>query len=238
MPNQSTPGHERVTIICATCGAIFSVKHYKATTAKFCSRACQGAPRPIKHGASGRGGRYVPEYGIWAAMLDRCRNPNNPFYPDYGGRGIRVTPAWKDYTVFIRDVGYRPSPDLSLERLDHDGDYEPGNVTWRTSTHQQRNKRDNAHVTVNGETLLRIEWSERTGINHSTIRARLRKGWTPEQAVGIEPPPEPRGQSITAGGVTRRVAEWSAITGIKPDAIRTRLRRLGWSAERAVGLEV
>lgn len=183
MPNQFTTPPAFIT--CETCGKTVRIKAYELTTARFCSRKCQGAPS-TKHGHA-RNGQRAPEYDIWCAMLSRCQNPNNPFYPDYGGRGIVVCAAWHDYERFIADVGRRPSPDLSIDRLDPDGNYEPGNVAWRTGTAQQRNLRSNARLTVNGVQRLRIEWAELTGIKHSTIRSRLAAGWTPEQAVGIEP---------------------------------------------------
>lgn len=183
MPNQYS-GHPRVTLSCATCGAPFVVKYYERTTSKFCSRRCQGAPT-VKHGDA-RNGHHAPEYSIWSAMLDRCRNPNNPFYADYGGRGIRVCDEWRSYEAFLRDLGRRPSAGYSLDRADNNLGYAPGNVRWAPRAAQQRNKRDNARLTVGGVTRLRIEWSELTGVPHGTIRSRLRSGWSPERAVGLE----------------------------------------------------
>lgn len=183
MSNQFTTPAASLT--CETCGAVKRIKAYKVGVARFCSRKCQGAPS-VKHGAA-RDGARAPEYNIWQSMIARCRNPTNEFYASYGGRGIFVCDAWASYEAFIRDMGPRPSVRLSLERLDNDGPYSPENCRWHTSTHQQRNKRDNAHLTVNGVTRLRIEWAEIMGINHQTLRWRLEHGWSPERAVGLEP---------------------------------------------------
>jgi len=82
-----------------------------------------------------------PGYRSWRAMRDRCTNPNSPNWAYYGGRGITVCARWDDYETFMADMGQRPSPDHTLDRLDPDKDYEPGNVRWATASEQQRNKR-------------------------------------------------------------------------------------------------
>ncbi|MET8113722.1 hypothetical protein [Streptomyces prasinus] len=75
-------------------------------------------------------------------MIKRCENPNNHAYARYGGRGISVHPEWRaNFGAFLRDVGRRPSPDLSLDRIDNDGNYEPGNVRWATAKQQANNRR-------------------------------------------------------------------------------------------------
>jgi hypothetical protein len=93
--------------------------------------------RRTTHGAKG-----TPEYGIWCSMIQRCENPNDAAYPRYGGRGITVHPEWRaDFAAFLRDVGHRPSPELSLDRIDNDRGYEPGNVRWATAKQQANNRR-------------------------------------------------------------------------------------------------
>lgn len=88
------------------------------------------------------GARRTPEYEIWCSMIKRCENPNHHAYSRYGGRGISVHPEWRaDFAAFLRDVGSRPSPDLSLDRIDNDGNYEPGNVRWATAKQQANNRR-------------------------------------------------------------------------------------------------
>jgi hypothetical protein len=83
----------------------------------------------------------TPEYFAWAAMLSRCHNPANPRYDDYGGRGITVCDRWRaDFAAFLADVGRRPSPAHSLDRIDNDRGYEPGNCRWATAYVQARNR--------------------------------------------------------------------------------------------------
>jgi hypothetical protein len=116
-------------------------------------------------------------------MKDRCLNPGQKHYPHYGGRGITVCDRWKlDFLPFLADVGERPSPRHSLDRINVDGNYEPGNVRWATQAQQARNKRDNRTVTWQGQTLTVTDWARITGIHRNTLDARIRDGWPLEKA--------------------------------------------------------
>jgi hypothetical protein len=132
-----------------------------------------------EHGRTG-----TPEHRAWLNMLERCRNERHPGYPYYGGRGIVVCSRWRDsFEAFLTDMGERPSPDLSIDRIDNDGNYEPGNCRWGTKKQQMRNRRNNCSLTYAGETLTIGEWTERLGVSHGTIRWRLKKGWSVERAL-------------------------------------------------------
>ncbi len=85
--------------------------------------------------------KYQPEYGCWSGMLNRCRYPRNASWKYYGARGITVCERWKDFAAFLQDVGRRPSPKHSLDRINSNGNYEPGNVRWATQSEQNRNRR-------------------------------------------------------------------------------------------------
>lgn len=86
--------------------------------------------------------RATPEYSIWSGMIQRCKNPDHVGYKNYGGRGIRVCDRWLySFESFIEDVGERPGPEYSLDRIDNDGNYEPGNCRWADRKTQAANKR-------------------------------------------------------------------------------------------------
>jgi hypothetical protein len=138
------------------------------------------------------GGRMIkhsyenPEYRCWVAMRNRVRNKNNPAYHNYGGRGITICPTWDDFDTFYSDMGPRPSSAHSIDRIDNDGSYSPSNCRWATSAEQNRNRRSQKMLTVNGETRCISEWTERIGCSsRNTIMMRLKAGWTPEEAVSI-----------------------------------------------------
>lgn len=93
-----------------------------------------------KHGHS-KVGFQTTEYNTWASMLSRCRNPNNSDWKNYGGRGIRVCEHWNEFANFFKDMGFKPSPELTIERKNNDGNYEPSNCCWATRKEQRRNQR-------------------------------------------------------------------------------------------------
>jgi hypothetical protein len=95
--------------------------------------------RKVRHGHSRRG-KTTPEYTAWQAMKARC-NPNSKVYEYYGGRGIKVAAPFLVFEVFFAEVGFRPGPEYSLDRIDNDGDYAPGNLRWALKTEQNRNRR-------------------------------------------------------------------------------------------------
>jgi hypothetical protein len=126
------------------------------------------------------------EYRAWRHMITRCTNPNTPDYPRYGGRGIAVDPAWRaSFLVFLADVGARPSPAHTLDRIDNDGPYAPGNVRWATRLEQAQNTRNVTPLMHDGQTYSLSEWSRRTGIPQMTIKNRLLLGWTVTEALTL-----------------------------------------------------
>ena len=129
----------------------------------------------------------TPEYKAWVSMIQRCTNPKARGWKRYGGRGISVCCEWREsFIAFFTYLGLRPSPLHSVDRFpDPDGNYGPGNVRWATPKEQGRNKTGNRHLRVDDVVLTLGEWSERTGIKESTIRERLRRGWSPELAVSL-----------------------------------------------------
>lgn len=127
----------------------------------------------------------TPEYRAWSKIKERCFKPHHPSYTDYGGRGISMCARWRgSFPAFLADVGPRPSPAHSIDRIDNDGHYEPGNCRWATRSQQVRNSRHARRLTFGGETRTICEWADRLGLKLNTITDRLRKGWQVEEALG------------------------------------------------------
>jgi hypothetical protein len=116
-----------------------------------------------------------PLYRIWKDMRHRCHTPTHKFYYNYGGRGVTVCQAWRDsFWQFLADVGERPHPKATLDRVDNSRGYEPGNMRWATWSEQQRNTRSNRRSEWQGETLTAAEWAERFGVTYHQFWGRLR----------------------------------------------------------------
>lgn len=141
-------------------------------------------PSQRKHGASWVDGKATPEYSAWASMKSRCENPAARNFKDYGGRGIRVCAKWRNsFEAFLADMGPRPSKQHSIDRIDNDGNYEPGNCRWATAKRQQRNKRSNHYVRFQGKRMTVIDAAELAGANVVLVRSRLKRGWPIERAL-------------------------------------------------------
>lgn len=124
------------------------------------------------------------EYRNWMSMKARCYNNKVASYQDYGARGIRVCDRWLDsFEAFLEDMGMRPTPDHTVDRIDVDGDYEPKNCRWLAKPEQARNSRSNRKITIGGVTMTASEWARRVGLKPSTVLARLRKGRGADEAL-------------------------------------------------------
>ena len=149
-------------------------------------------PKP-KHGHA-TDGAVSPEYQAWLNMRARCDGRSDSARRHYVARGITVCDRWAtSFEAFLADVGPRPSPEHSIDRIDNEGNYEPGNVRWATRTEQARNTRTTRIVEVNGVRASMAEWAERTGISLASIYDRISRGWSVERAVST-----PRDEKRTA----------------------------------------
>lgn len=126
-------------------------------------------------------------YHIWASMKQRCKNPNNHKYNDYGGRGITVCNEWEVFDNFYNwsvDNGYKEG--LTIDRIDNDKGYSPDNCRWATQTEQARNKRNTIFLELDGERKPLPEWADEKNIPSSVIRKRLKMGWSVNEALNIK----------------------------------------------------
>lgn len=130
--------------------------------------------------------RKRPYDNIWRGMIDRCYDQNHHKYPTYGARGITVCARWlgdDGYDNFEKDMGPRPSSLHSVDRRNNDKNYEPDNCGWATKKAQQRNRRVNANVTINGKIQCVSAWAEELSIKRTTFQRRLDLGWTGERLL-------------------------------------------------------
>ena len=163
-------------------------------------------------------------YRIWGGMRTRCINPNSPDYKNYGGRGIKVCDRWRDFKNFYEDMkdGYKDN--LTIDRINNNGNYELLNCKWRTVKQQSRNTRTN--VFYKGKS--QIEWAEEKGINPGTLCERLKNGWSWEKALNT-----PVKKCTRTNYKGKCMAEWARIIGITPESWRLRLKK-GWTWEKAI----
>lgn len=176
-------GKQRWSVRC-DCGAPDRVVLQASLTNGKCN-SCGCYRREVMRAAATTHGMYeTREYVARRHMLDRCMNPLNDHYDRYGGRGISVCDRWREsFENFIADMGLAPSAKHEIERIDNDGNYEPTNCRWATEKEQARNKSTTRWVTLNGKTQSLIAWVEEMGLKYGTVRARIRNGWSDEQAL-------------------------------------------------------
>lgn len=130
------------------------------------------------------GGAITREYRTWAKMKERCYNPNEKRYADYGGRGISVCDEWReDFLAFLRHIGPKPEGRYSIDRIDVNGNYEPGNVRWATDVQQSRNRRN--VPTVGGVDVPSVR--DDNGVSRTTYHRRVRAGISPAIAATTTP---------------------------------------------------
>lgn len=168
---------------CSCDGKIISVidHHLASGHTKSCScaqkdmmsetRATHGHTRP-------RNGGQTKEYAAWAEMIKRCEKPTQRHYGYYGGRGIKVCDRWRhSFEAFLEDMEYAPSSKHSLDRIDVDGDYEPGNVRWATVQEQAENKTTTIYVNIHGKRMKLVDVAREYNLPLGALRQRLYKGW-------------------------------------------------------------
>lgn len=173
-------------------------------------------------------------YRIWADMKRRCKNSDRPNYKNYGGKGIRVCQEWENsfdsFREWALNNGY--SDDLSIDRIDNNGNYEPSNCRWATAKEQANNKRNNLHIEYKGETRTLAQWCEVFGLERNVVAMRIYRDNIPfEEAIK-------KGNRVkrllTYKGKTQSIAEWTRELGFKKNTLDNRLNKLGWTVEKAL----
>ena len=157
-----------VWVFLCDCGKYTDAKaaNVKHGTTKSCG--CFGTEKKTTHGLSG-----TPEYEVWTAMWQRCTNPRNKNFDTYKDRA--PPESWRNFSVFIADMGQRPDTGYSIERVNNDKPYGPDNCKWMLTSKQANNTKANRRLEFAGETLTLSEWAKRLGICNATLRERLAK---------------------------------------------------------------
>ena len=132
-------------------------------------------------------GQYkdYPEYVNYKSMIDRCR-PSAHYSRNYYDKGVRICERWTmrlGFLNFLIDMGSKPGPEYTLDRIDSNGNYEPGNCRWATMETQNNNTSRNRRITVNGVTKTYSQWAKSLGVSRHTIRERFNRGWPVEKIV-------------------------------------------------------
>jgi hypothetical protein len=120
-------------------------------------------------------------------MFDRCINPKDAYYHRYGGRGIRICDRWRDFQAFLADMGERPSPQHSLDRIDVNGHYEPANCRWATKVQQANNTSTNRFIVIEGRSDSLANWVRLLNINpYDLVYDRIKAGIAPQRALQLQ----------------------------------------------------
>lgn len=219
------------------CGnlAVVRLSNLRNGTAQSCGclhREITGAIRRT-HGKS-----HSRVFYIWVAIKQRCSNPNNKAYKNYGGRGISMCAEWREsFDSFFAYVSQLPNfgvKGYTLDRSDNNRGYEIGNMRWATRLEQNRNKRQqkNAHLlTHNGKTQPLHAWAVELGMAESTLKGRIDDNWGVERSLTT--PIQSSDVVLTHNGKTQRVADWARELDVPVLMLYKRLYR-GWDTEKTL----
>lgn len=167
-------------------------------------------------------------YRAWQNMKKRCDNPTNKSFKNYGGRGIKYCDKWETFEGFWEDMQEGYADNLTLDRIDVQGNYSKENCRWAGKLIQANNTTTNHLITYDGETMSQADFARKYGVDYELFRHRMKKGWSVEEAMK---PVEK--EEITYNGETKRVSEWAEERGMTYHQLKKRLMR-GWSIEKAL----
>ena len=189
-------------------------------------------------------------YQVWASIKSRCYDPKSPSFEDYGKRGITMHSSWKasfeEFLFYVAQLPHFDTDGYTIDRINNDGNYEPGNVRWATKFEQARNKSVNRLLTFNGKTQCIAQWAEELNTDDHVLVMRLSRNWDVERVLTT--PVIPRGPKstkkessnrrtrrlLTFRGKAQNLAAWARELGMVRLTIHDRLKR-GWTVEEALG---
>ena len=172
-------------------------------------------------------------YRAWGNAKQRCVNPKDSQYKNYGARGITMDPKYDRFEAFYKDVGDPPTQEHTLERIDNNKNYEPGNLRWATRSEQARNKINSRYLELNGVIKGLPDWCDEYKIARSVVRNRLRLGWNIQEALCTplitrykKPPPKRTGlrRLFRIGEDVRSFRQWFLHYGITPQRFIRRIQ--------------
>lgn len=184
-------GHNLYWLFRCKCGTETEATASNVASKKTLSCGClrRETKSNLRHGMS-----HTPTHNTWRSMIQRCSDPGKDNYKHYGARGIVVCDRWQVFENFLADMGGRPEG-TTIDRIDNDGDYEPGNCRWATQTTQVRNQSGTSMVLYCGEQIPLAEAAEKVGLSYALVHTRIhRLGWSVDRALNTKsrrriPPP-------------------------------------------------
>lgn len=178
-------GRQTAWLCKCDCGNEKAVPYWNLVSGQTKSCGCLVKEVSAKNAKCTHKQSYSRLYTIWIGMKQRCYYENHKHFKHYGGRGITVCDEWKDDFQAFHDwsISHGYEDNLTIDRIDVNGNYEPSNCKWASTKVQGNNKRSNHTLELNGEIHTVSEWSKITGIPNSTIHNRLKAGWTIEKAL-------------------------------------------------------
>lgn len=185
--NGAGPRAPKFWVFRCDCGTEKEVDRYSVfsgdATSCGCYRDEKIGRQNLLHGHT-KGGKLSPEFISWRSMLARCYQTSGPRFADHGGRGIIVCERWRhSFENFLSDMGMKPSPEHSLDRINNDGNYEPENCRWATGSQQARNRRSGHFIETTAGRMTIADACERWNIPYAKLHKRVSLGWEPQAAI-------------------------------------------------------
>lgn len=192
------------------------------------SCGCLKIEGPKTHGLTN-----APEYNIWRHMRDRCLNKKNKNYHRYGGRGISICDEWiESFEAFYRDVGARPGPGYSIDRINNDKGYNKENCKWSTKEEQANNRSTSVYYKHNGVSRTLAGWCRELKLDYSLVRCRISSGWSFERAIAE---PTNGARLYKFNGEEKSIKLWCEKLNLKYATVTARISRYSYTFEEAIG---